>query len=215
MTSLEEVKKLLSYEFKDENLLKVALTHRSYLNENSDCIESNERLEFLGDALLGMIVGEFLYRMHGQAQEGELSKRKSELIDRHACSSYIERLGVLRFLYTGKGVEKKISMGADLFEALLGAIYLDSDYTTVVKFFFDHFSEDMHNGACKEDPKTRLQIYLQKNGGDLPEYRVEKTSGKEHSREYHVAVYHREQKIGFGVGSSIKEAEKAAAKDAL
>ncbi len=213
--NVARVESQLRYQFRDKKLLKEALTHRSYLNENRDCLVSNERLEFLGDSILGMIISEHLFKTYNGATEGELTRRKREFVDRTACHIYIEHLGILENMYVGKGVVKSSSIGADLFEAILGAVYLDSDYDTVVKFFFDHFKEVVHNGVHEEDPKTMLQNYLQKEESVLPEYRVEKVCGEEHAREYHIAVYSREKKIGVGVGSSIKEAQKAAAKDAL
>lgn len=216
LTSLEQV---LGYEFKNKDLLKCALTHRSYAYEAQ--IESNERLEFLGDAVLELIVRDYLFHKYS-LDEGRLSQIKAFLVEESTLAEVARSLGLGRYLYLGKGErrahgEEKTSILADALEAVIGAIYLDSDFLTtseVVKQIFLPWLNKIKINV-NGDYKTILQNWLQRDYHTLPYYRILKTSGPDHNKRFEVGVFVHNKLWGQGRGCSRKAAEQAAAKEAL
>ena len=219
----EEIEKKISYTFQDRKLLELAFTHRSYWNENKETCEGhNERLEFLGDSILGMIVAEHLYKTLPHADEGVCSKMRAQIVAADACAAHVQKLNVESYLLLGKGERMNSGKGresimADLFEALLGAIYLDSDYERVKKFFFTNFLAEII--ARIEMParnwKAELQDYAQKEFQETPTYSVLTEEGPPHQKEFLVAVLVHGKQVGEGKGSSKKEAQIEAARIAL
>ncbi|MBP3729050.1 MAG: ribonuclease III, partial [Lachnospiraceae bacterium] len=172
MDSLEAV---LHYSFHDPGLLLTALTHSSYANEHRDR-KPNERLEFLGDAVLELSVSTYLYRNYPKEAEGVLSRRRASLVCEPALAACARKLDLGSRLFLGKGEEKgggreKDSLLADLFEAVIGAIYLDGGFEAADGFIRHHVIDSFDPGRVMPDAKTRLQEYLQKDGEILIEYR--------------------------------------------
>lgn len=221
--NVEEIEKRLRYVFTDKNLLILALTHRSYFNENRNEIEGhNERLEFLGDSILGLIVSEYLYRNLPTQSEGHLSHLRSYLVGAELCVHYMRLLELEEFLLLGRGESVNIGRGrerilADLFEAIIGAIYLDGGLSSAEKFFVGHFSEILDEVMVRplRNWKAELQDYSQKKYQKPPEYIVLEEKGPPHSRIFVVSVSFGGKEIGQGEGASKKQAEQTAAEDAL
>jgi ribonuclease III len=213
----------LGYVFTHKSLLALAFIHRSFVNENRHITEQhNERLEFLGDSVLGVLIAEFLYRQLPATAEGELSHLRSRLVEGGSCASYIHKLNVEEYLCLGKGERMNDGRGresilADLFEALIGAIYLDGGIDATRHFLFTHFKEEIE-GILKEPVrnwKAELQDYSQKVHQQTPIYKVISESGPDHSKVFCVSVLINDREIGMGHGASKKEAQQAAASDAL
>jgi ribonuclease-3 len=212
----------LGYTFKDKSLLALAFIHRSFVNENREITQHNERLEFLGDSILGLLVSEYLYRYLPSTPEGELSYLRSRLVEASSCVTYTEKLGLGDYLLLGKGERMNGSRGresilADFFEAIIGAIYVDGGLEATKKFLFKNFSKEIE--AILKTPlrnwKALLQDYCQKKFQKTPTYKVLSETGPDHSKEFKIAVFINTQELGLGVGPSKKEAQQAAAADAL
>lgn len=213
----------INYTFKEKSLIELAFIHRSFTNENREIIDShNERLEFLGDAILGLVVSDFLYSHLPDEPEGELSYLRSRLVEAPACTLYLQKIDLERFLMVGKGESMNEGKGrgtilADLFEAIMGAIYLDGGIEAARSFFFDHFNDEVF--AILEKPhrnwKAELQDYCQKNYQKPPEYVVLREEGPDHLKTFYVQVHLDQKEFGNGAGSSKKEAEQSAAEDAI
>ena len=215
---MDKLQKNLSYEFNDIDLLRRALTHRSVSKNN------NERLEFLGDSVLGCIISEELYSRHTSIDEGQLSRLRSHLVRGNTLANLAKKLSISENLILGQGELKsggfrRESILADTFEAILGAIFLDSDYLTVKRVTMLLFS-DLLNEAKAEDSlkdfKTQLQELLQKNGHSLPLYELLETKGKDHNAIFYVSCHVEELKITVEKNAkSIKRAEQACAQSIL
>ena len=215
---MEKLQKNLSYQFSDIELLNKALTHRSVSKNN------NERLEFLGDSVLGSIISEELYSRHSNIDEGQLSRLRSHLVRGNTLANLAKKLNISENLKLGQGELKsggfrRESILADTFEAILGAIFLDSDYLTVKKVVLNLFS-DLLNEARSEDSlkdfKTQLQELLQKKGYDLPKYELLQTKGKDHNAVFYVSCHVEALKIKVEKNAkSIKRAEQACAQSIL
>lgn len=213
----------IGYTFKEKSLAALAFIHRSFMNENRGVIENhNERLEFLGDAILGLIVSDFLYSHLPDHPEGELSYLRSRLVEATACTLYLNKIDLEKFLMVGRGESMNEGKGrgtilADLFEALMGAIYLDGGMEAARTFFFTYFKEEVF--AIIDKPhrnwKAELQDYCQKNFQKPPEYTVLKEEGPDHLKTFFIRVELDGSVLGGGKGSSKKEAEQAAAEDAI
>ena len=216
-----ELEEALGYRFRDRELLGLALTHRSHANERG-LPEHNERLELLGDAVLGLVVADWLFRAHPELPEGELSKRKSYLVSAPALAGFAAGLGVGRALRLGVGEERsggreKPSLLADTLEALLGAVYLDGGVEPVRRIvapFLEHVVE-RRSRVLETDAKTRLQEELQGRGWPLPEYRLIAETGPDHAKSFVVECRIRDRPAGRGEGRSKKVAEQSAAAEAL
>lgn len=219
----EEVEKRLGYVFLDKELLVLAFTHRSYFNENQGSVMGhNERLEFLGDSVLGLIVSGYLYENLPQESEGHLSHLRAHLVGAEMCIEYLKIWDVEGFLLLGKGEAGNVGRGrdrivADLFEALIGAIYIDGGIDAARQCFLDHFSQviDHEMKTPSRNWKADLQDYAQKRYQKPPDYVVTKESGPPHSRTFVVAAVIDGTIWGEGTGASKKEAEQEAAEDAL
>lgn len=213
----------LGYSFKNKELLAQAFIHRSFLNENRDWVgENNERLEFLGDAILGFLIADYLYRQFPKVPEGTLSNLKARLVEAHSCARFLVKLGAAPFVLLGKGEKMNEGKGregilADLFEALIGAIYLDGGMETLKKVFWSHLEEEISSYLRNPIPnwKAELQEYLQKKHKKSPTYRLIEQKGPDHNRVFLIAAYLNEDELARGSGFSKKEAEQQAAKNAL
>jgi len=216
--------KKLGLNFKNKDLLTQAFAHRSYLNENpSFKLDHNERLEFLGDAVMELIVTEHLYKDYPEKSEGELTNWRAALVNAKMLTSVAEDLGFNNFLLLSKGEEKEGGKArayilANTFEALLGAIYLDAGYEITDEFLKKHLmtrlAEVVKTGAYK-DSKSRFQEEAQEKNGITPSYKVLKETGPDHNKNFVVGVFLGEELIAEGEGSSKQEAEEAAAKAGL
>lgn len=221
---LKELEEKLEIKFKNRNLLKKALIHRSYLNEIKEKgLESNERLEFLGDAVLELWTTERLFHYFPNLAEGILTNIRAALVRTESLAQIARKLSLGRHLCLSRGEDKNggrenPSLLADTFEAVTGAIYLDRGWKTVTKFLDRHLLKKLlklgETGDVK-DAKTRLQEIVQAKKKITPHYQVIKEEGPDHAKIFTVAVYFGKKKITVGRGSSKREAEEAAAQKAL
>ncbi|MFI0435459.1 MAG: ribonuclease III [Parachlamydiaceae bacterium] len=212
----------LGYAFRDRSLLTLAFIHRSYINENRGVTYHNERLEFLGDAVLGMLVSDYLYRYLPSTAEGQLSYLRSRLVEAASCVNYIQSLNITPYVLLGKGERMNDGRGrdsilADLFEAIIGAIYIDGGLEAAKDFLFRNFSPQIQDilKTPLRNWKALLQDYCQKNYQQTPTYHVLQASGPDHSKIFQIAVHINEHELGRGKGASKKEAQQAAAADAI
>jgi ribonuclease-3 len=232
MKDFSILEKKLGFNFKNKDLLKQAFTHRSYLNENPRLdsarqadfkLEHNERLEFLGDAVMELIVTDYLYREYPEKPEGDLTNWRAALVNAKMLTSVAEELGFNDFLLLSKGESKELGKArayilANTFEALLGALYLDSGYKAcdefLKKYLLKNLGDIIKDGSYK-DSKSKFQEKAQEKVSVTPNYKVVKESGPDHDKIFVVGVYLGEEIIAEGKGSSKQEAEEAAAKLAL
>lgn len=212
----------LGYKFNNKSLLALAFVHRSFINEHREVIEHNERLEFLGDSVLGLLISEYLYRHLPTTPEGDLSYLRSRLVEASSCVTYILKLNIHEHLLLGKGERMndgrgRVSILSDLFEAIIGAIYLDNGMEAVRSFFFNNFAEEVNEILQKplRNWKAILQDYCQKNFQQTPEYTVVSAEGPDHNKTFIVSVMINKKELGQGQGASKKEAQQAAAAKAL
>lgn len=208
----------IDYEFKDSSLLETALTHSSYANEFS--CPSNERLEFLGDALLGCVVSVLLYEKYPSYAEGDLSKIRSRVVSGANFAKYAEMLGLGEQIRLGKGEEstggrERESNNANAFEALIGALYLDAGYEKAFEVVSRLFRDAIERDDFPRDSKTQLQEVSQSVFGKTPEYRVLSEEGPPHERTFTVEVRIPSDLTGTGQGRSKRQSEQSAARDAL
>jgi ribonuclease-3 len=224
LSDLSRLQKRLGYNFKDIGLLDAALTHSSYANEKSLPKDRyNERLEFLGDAVLEMITSEFLYKEFDKHPEGALTKMRAALVREQALEYYAQQLGLGVFLQIGRGEEqsggrKRASILADAFEAVVGAVYLDGGYVPArvfVEKYIKNRAPKLTGQSIAGDYKTVLQERIQAEGGKPADYRLVAQEGPDHDRTFRVNVYIDDRVYGEGTGKSKKEAEQNAAKKAL
>lgn len=228
-TDLSELELKLGYKFKDISHLKTALTHSSYSNElkikkiNAEC---NERLEFLGDSVLSITAAEYLFKTYSDYPEGELTRRRAVIVCRDALSSYAKELTLGEYLYLGNGEEKnnareRKSLLENTFEAVLGAIYFDSGIegmkaiARLVIPFFEKKLDEWESGKIVKDYKTELQQIIQQSGVDTLTYVTVNESGPDHEKIFSVEARMNSNIIGRGKGSSKREAEQNAAREAL
>jgi ribonuclease III len=219
---LAELEQALHYRFHQTELLNQALTHKSYVHEQREPLQHNERLEFLGDAVLGLVIGEYCYRKFANLTEGELSKLRASLVNDGNLARIARRLELGSYLLVGRGEEltggrAKVSLLADTFEAVLAAIYLDSTLSNVYQVILQCFHEDLnivlHEGH--RDYKSELQEYTQEKFGCVPSYKVARERGPDHEKVFEIELVIRGQLQGLGSGKSKKEAEQDAARKAL
>ncbi len=219
---ITELETKLNYKFKNPELLKNALTHSSYANEEHCRYGSNERLEFLGDSVLSIIVSEYIYKNFKNLPEGELTKLRASLVCEKALSGFAKELMLGKYLLLGKGEshnhgEQRPSILADAFEALLAAIYLDGGFEPAKRHVLRFISEELTAGASDsfKDYKTLLQEVIQKNPEERLVYILIDESGPDHDKRFTVEVHLNSNVIGKGVGRSKKSAEQEAAHQAL
>lgn len=222
---MQRMIKILNYQFTNEELLKKALTHRSYSVENG-FLEGvdNERLEFLGDAVLDLVVSDLLWRAYPNDDEGPLSQRRAALVSEPILAQIGQELNLSEFLILGKGERQsggatKPRLIASAFEALVGAIYLDSDYNTAFKviaqWFVHRVEQQGGEDDYRKDYKTRLQEFIQKDQALVPTYALEEEIGPPHDRIFKVSVRVGDKTLAFGKGRSKKQAEQNAAQEVL
>ncbi len=221
MEDYSVLESILGYTFKNKLLLKEALTHRSYLNENRrHGVPHNERLEFLGDAVLELIVTEHLFFRFPGRQEGQLTQLRSYLVNGEKACGVAKMLRLNDFIFLSRGESKALKARdvilANAFEAILGAIYVDRGFEEVKKII-ERFLLTKENVEMQEvnDPKSKLQEQVQGKVGVSPRYQLIQESGPEHDKSFEVEVYVGAVPVGKGKGRSKAEAEKAAAREAL
>ena len=222
---LERLQVSLRYRFRDPTLLETALTHRSRVYEQgAGASSSYERLEFLGDALLGLLVSDWLYRDDEAAAEGLLSRRRQSVVRASTLAAVATRLGLGQAIRLGRGEERtggrqKTSLLADAFESVLGAIYLDGGMRSARAFLRRELGPDLREtrGASwtSDDFKTRLQEAVQARLQQIPCYRIVSTTGPDHALEFTVEVRVADRILGHGTGTNRKRAEQEAASQAL
>ena len=221
---LSRLERVLGYSFKNIRLLETALSHRSFTNEGSHGnTDSNERLEFLGDSVLDMLVSEYLYRDFPRATEGELTRKKSAIVSRSSLAAKGIKLGLGDYILYAKEAFPPRNRGkntiiSNSLEAIIGAIYFDSGIEATRKFIYRHFFK---NGRADlsfdslQEAKNRLLHISQVQYRCQPSYRIVETKGPEHAKQFHCEVAVRGKVCGRGVGLNKKEAEKKAAQEAL
>ena len=223
MSKLDALQKSLGYVFRDESLLLLALTHPSIAHESTVSTPHNQRLEFLGDAVLGLILTRELYERFPDFGEGPLTKARAQLVNRRALASEARKLGLGRHLIVSRGEDTsggrdRQSALADAFEALLGAIFLDGGYEVAREFIFRCFGDafgELNEIPNLENPKGELQELLQAKSTEAPCYEMTFATGPDHDRVFECAVFHQGIELGRGRGKSKKEAESQAATAAL
>lgn len=218
MKTLEEK---LGYTFSNPALLENALTHSSCANESRGRLQSNERLEFLGDSILGMVVAEHLYRNHPDLPEGELTRTRAALVCEESLVEVAQELGLGEYLKLGKGEEagggrKRPSIRADAVEAVLAAVYLDGGIGSARKIIQKYIlSKEVDSLRGIRDYKTALQELVQRENGQVLKYCLTGQSGPDHDKRFFVEVQLNGTAVGSGEGHSKKEAEQMAAKAAI
>lgn len=209
--------------FSDQSLLRRALTHRSYFNEHPEEGEDNERLEFLGDALLGFLVGELIYGRYPKLSEGQLTSLRSELVREKQLVKFATELGIGKQLRLGKGTiqdggRQNPSLLSDAFEAIIGAYFLDSGIDKVREFvepLFIPVADDIVFAQSALNSKSMLQEWALGKYGEIPQYFLIKESGPDHAKVYTTEVRLKGKLYGTGMGRSKQAAEKSAAQNAL
>lgn len=210
-------------EFADILLLSRALTHRSYVNEHPEALEDNERLEFLGDAVLDFVVGAWLYNRYPEMLEGDLTRMRSALVHTAQLADFARAINLGQAMRLGHGENQaggydRSALLCDTFEAVIGAIYLEQDIEGVRKFInplLEKASEDILLNHKNEDPKSKLQEWAQGKGYATPQYITRNSSGPDHSKIFEVDVYVNGEVNGSGVGTSKQAATKQAAAVAI
>ena len=221
---IEKAEERLGVVFKNKNLLEQAFTHRSFINENRDNKqEHNERLEFLGDAVLELVITHYLYEKYTDKNEGELTAYRSALVKTETLSSVSDKLGFNDFLLLSRGEAKDTGRArqyilANTFESVVGAIYLDRQYDEAKEFIYRHIAP-LIEGIIAEgawiDAKSLFQEKAQEHVGITPAYKKVKEEGPDHDKHFTVGVFLGKDKVAEGSGKSKQDAEQVAAKHAL
>ncbi len=219
---IKNLEEKIGFNFSNPMIYYQACTHRSYQNEMRNLNMNNERLEFLGDSVLSLVVSDFLYSNFPDFTEGELSFAKSKIIEAPACAAYAKELGIESFLLLGKGEMQNLGKGrdsviADFFEAIIGAIFLDCGIAVARNFLIEKFIKRWLDMGLKkeENEKVLLQEYSQKKFQMIPEYHVISEEGPDHDKKFVVSVSIQGKQFGEGFGSSKKQAQLNAAKAAI
>lgn len=219
MLDLSKLEKTLGVEFKDRSFLKTALTHRSYINENPEAGENNERLEFLGDAVLELAITEFLFGKFLEKPEGELTNLRASLVNANILGRVTSELGVNDFLLLSRGEARDIGRArqiilANAYEAIVGAIYLDSGYESAKNFILRVLEPKIPEILEKKlykDAKSLFQEEAQERVSITPTYEIIKEWGPDHDKHFIVGVYLEKELIAEGEGASKQEAQQQAA----
>ena len=223
MSTIGVLQERIGYEFKDEQLLRLAVTHPSLAHESTGHTPHNQRLEFLGDAVLGLVLTRELYEKFPELGEGPLTKARAQMVNRRTLAAEARRLGLGEHLILSRGEEAnggrdRPSALADAFEAVLGAIFLDGGYASAQQFilrcFRDAFGE-LAQVPSLDNPKGELQELLQARSAEAPLYELTAVSGPDHDRLFECAVIYQGAELGRGQGKSKKQAESQAAWAAL
>jgi ribonuclease-3 len=223
VTDLAALQHQLGHRFKDETLLQVALTHPSVAHEASGPVQHNQRLEFLGDAVLGLVLTHELYSRYPHLGEGPLTKARARLVNRRVLAEEARRLRLGTYLLLGAGEEacggrQRPSILADAFEAVIGALFIDGGLEAARQFILQRFEPrlgELTEGSHLDNPKGELQELLQAQSAEPPRYELTGVSGPDHDRLFECAVLHGGVELGRGQGKSKKAAETAAALAAL
>lgn len=210
--------------FEDKALLKRAFTHRSYLNENKgEKLEHNERLEFLGDAVLELVITDFLFNKYPEKTEGELTSLRSALVNTNTLAEAASKLDMSDYLLLSRGEAKdtgraRLYILADTFEAFIGALYLDKKYDAAHKFIEDTLmplADDIEKNKLWQDSKSNFQEQAQEHVNITPTYNTLREVGPDHNKQFVVGVFLDEESVAEGQGKSKQEAEQQAAENAL
>jgi ribonuclease-3 len=220
---LEVLQREIQYQFRDESLLRLALTHPSVAHEQGRLVQHNQRLEFLGDAVLGLALTRELYEKFPSVSEGPLTKARAQLINRRSLAEQARQILLQDYLILSRGEEanlgrQRASALADAFEALIGAVFLDGGFEEARAFVLRSFRRlfgELTSIPTLENPKGELQEVLQAHAPSAPEYRLLNVSGPHHDREFECVVTHKGVELGRGKGKSKKAAESEAALAAL
>ncbi len=222
MANLKDFEKKIKYTFKDKKLLTEALTHSSYAHESANKKKKyNERMEFLGDAVLSFISAEFLYTKYPESKEGELTKLRSSLVCTESLSQFASMINLSDYLIVGKGaamtgIEKNPAVCEDAFEALIAAIFLDGGLGEAKRFVIPFLELDLKKTEpVFKDYKSQFQIIAQQNPDEVFQYKLVDEYGPDHDKHYVVNLYLNSNLVGHGVASSKKGAEQEAAREAL
>ena len=223
MSSLDSLQEQLDYKFRDVSLLQMALTHPSVAHESPGAIAHNQRLEFLGDSVLSLVLTQELYEKFPMAGEGPLTKARAQMVNRRTLADQARRAGLGEHLILSHGEEmsggrKRQSSLADAFEAVLGAIFLDGGFAAAREFILRSFRDafgELTQIPNLENPKGELQEILQEQSSEAPRYELTSVTGPDHDREFECAVFHDGVELGRGKGKSKKAAESEAAFKAL
>jgi ribonuclease III len=219
-----EFERVIGVKFNDEDLLKQAFTHRSFLNEHKSLKgKHNERLEFLGDAVLELVITHYLYDKYPDKNEGDLTSIRSALVNATTCAEVAKKLGVNDFLLLSKGEAKDIGRArqyilANALEAIIGAIYIDLGYEKVKDFILEHIApmtEQIVKGELWADAKSKFQEKAQDIAGVTPSYKTMKEIGPDHDKKFTVGVFIGDTLVSEGIGDSKQDAEQSAARHAL
>ncbi|MBE6753531.1 MAG: ribonuclease III [Ruminococcaceae bacterium] len=218
---MEELERRIGYSFRDKELLRTAMTHSSYANETRRG-ECNERLEFLGDSVLSIVVSENIYNNFRNKKEGELTRLRASLVCETTLANFARKLGLGEFLLLGKGEQRsggsdRPSILSDAFEALIAAIFLDGGMEEAKRFVLSYVLEEISRPTDRKptDYKTILQEIVQQNEGERIEYVLVGESGPDHDKHFTFEVHLNSNVIGKGGGRTKKEAEQRAAQEAL
>lgn len=217
---IKDLQNKLGYTFKDEAYLIRALSHSSYVNENHSAGDSNERLEFLGDSVLGLITAENFFKNYTKLPEGELTKLRAATVCEKSLAGFARKLELGKYLLLGKGEiltggRERPSIQADAFEAVIAAIYLDGGMDAARNFVIKYIDEAIRQQQSVRDYKTMLQEVVQRNPGEIIEYVLTGETGPDHDKRFEVEVHLNSNVIGRGIGKSKKRAEQEAAREAL
>lgn len=218
---LKELEEKIEYHFKDRSLLKKALTHSSYTNEQKINKWSDyERLEFLGDAVLELVTSAFLYEKYPEMQEGEMTRKRSTLVCGSSLAFCAKDIEIGKYVLLGKGEDAtggrgRESITSDVMESLIGAIYLDGGYEKASAFIHRFVLSDLESKELFYDSKTLLQEYVQKSGAASLHYVLVGESGPDHEKQFEIEVRLNSRVMGHGVGKTKKAAEQQAAYEAL
>ncbi len=219
---LSQLEQKIGHSFQNRKFLSTALTHSSYANEVKRGVVCNERQEFLGDAVLSIVVSDYIFRHYSHLPEGELTKIRASLVCEKSLCQFARSIGLGDYLVLGKGEEQmggrlRPSILADAFEALIAAIYLDSGMEAAAEFVLPFVKPELDNHGSRvyKDYKTTLQEIIQKNPEEQVSYVLVDESGPDHDKRFKVEVHLNSNVIGTGAGRSKKEAEQMAAREAL
>ena len=223
MSDLRQLQEIIGYQFRDEGLLRLALTHPSVAHEQGRSVQHNQRLEFLGDAVLGLVLTRELYEKFPAVSEGPLTKARAQMINRRTLADQARQIRLQEFLILSRGEEANLGRSrasalADAFEALIGAVFLDGGFDAgqafVLRSFRTAFGE-LTSIPTLENPKGELQEMLQSKSPEPPQYQMVQATGPDHDREFECVVTHVGIELGKGRGKSKKAAESEAAMAAL
>ncbi len=221
---LKKLEESIGYEFENKDLLLTALTHKSYTYESSGRVDyDNEKLEFLGDSVLSLVVSDLIYKKNHDFSEGQLSKLRASLINEYSLNNIAQTLNLGDYLFLGKGEEQtggrmKSSLLSNAYEAILAAIYMDKGFETAYKIIKEHFNESIFTISptkLNRDYKSQVQERIHKIHKSNPNYRIVRKRGPDHQQVFEVELVVGKKRISMGKGSSKKEAEQDAAEKGL